>query len=387
MLMYTSCGWFFDELSGVETVQVIEYAGRVVQLSQKLFDKDVEPDFLERMEKARSNIAEHSDGRRIYEKWVKPSAVDLAKVGAHYAVSLLFQPYPDEARVYSYRVMREEYVARRTGRARLGMGRARVTSEITRETADLCFGVLHFGDQNLTGGVRVAQRKNACKGLAEGIDEPFDRSDLPAVIRLLDQHFGELTFSLRSLFKNEQREIASLILQPAVKDAQALYRGVYETRAPLMRFLAELNVPIPEGFKAAAQVTLNASLKQALAHEDLAPVQVLALLDEAQRTGVTLDAAGLGFTLGRTLERLAEQFCDAPHELQALKQLELAADLARSMPFGVGTWRSQNIFWNTLQTTYSVFQGKADAGDQEAQTWLEMFESVGEKLGVSVNGR
>ena len=99
MLMYTSCGWFFDELSGVETVQVIQYAGRVVQLSQKLFHQDVEPDFLERLEKAKSNIAEHGDGKRIYEKWVRPAAVDLAKVGAHYAVSLLFQPYPDEARV------------------------------------------------------------------------------------------------------------------------------------------------------------------------------------------------------------------------------------------------------------------------------------------------
>ena len=246
--------------------------------------------------------------------------------------------------------------------------------------------MLHFGDQNLTGGVRVSQRKNACNGLAEGIDEPFDQSDLPAVIRLLDQRFGELTFSLRSLFKNEQREIADLILQPAVKDVQTLYRGVYETRAPLMRFLCELNVPIPEGFKAAAQVTLNAGLKQALAHEDLAPVQVLALLDEAQRAGVTLDAAGLGFTLGRTVARLAERFCDAPQELPALKQLELAADLARSLPFAVDTWRSQNIFWNMLQTTYPVFQGQAEAGDQEARIWVETFESVGEKLGVSVKG-
>ena len=30
MLMYTSCGWFFDEISGIETVQVIQYAGRAI---------------------------------------------------------------------------------------------------------------------------------------------------------------------------------------------------------------------------------------------------------------------------------------------------------------------------------------------------------------------
>jgi alpha-amylase/alpha-mannosidase (GH57 family) len=36
-LMYTSCGWFFDEISGIETVQIIAYAGRVIQLAAKLF--------------------------------------------------------------------------------------------------------------------------------------------------------------------------------------------------------------------------------------------------------------------------------------------------------------------------------------------------------------
>ena len=63
MLMYTSCGWFFDELSGIETVQVIQYAGRAIQLAQELFGDDLETKFLERLERAKSNIPEHGDGR------------------------------------------------------------------------------------------------------------------------------------------------------------------------------------------------------------------------------------------------------------------------------------------------------------------------------------
>ena len=46
MLMYTSCGWFFDELSGLETVQVIQYAARAVQLARDLWNEDLEPEFL-----------------------------------------------------------------------------------------------------------------------------------------------------------------------------------------------------------------------------------------------------------------------------------------------------------------------------------------------------
>src|SRR5206468_4924803 len=91
LLMYTSCGWFFDELSGIETVQVIQYAGRALQLAQQVFGDSMESRFLELLERAKSNIPAHQDGRVIYEKFVEPAKVDLTKVAAHYAVSSLFE--------------------------------------------------------------------------------------------------------------------------------------------------------------------------------------------------------------------------------------------------------------------------------------------------------
>src|ERR1700747_3424439 len=63
MLMYTSGGWFFDELSGLETVQAIQYAGRVVQLAQSLFnDAKIEEEFLNKLSVAHSNIPGQGDG-------------------------------------------------------------------------------------------------------------------------------------------------------------------------------------------------------------------------------------------------------------------------------------------------------------------------------------
>ena len=91
MLMYTSCGWFFDELSGIETVQVIQYAGRVVQLFEQLFAKPLESEFLERLACAHSNVREYGNGADIYRRFVKPAIIDLEKVGAHYAISSLLE--------------------------------------------------------------------------------------------------------------------------------------------------------------------------------------------------------------------------------------------------------------------------------------------------------
>jgi alpha-amylase/alpha-mannosidase (GH57 family) len=98
MLMFTSCGWFFDELSGIETTQVIFYAGRAIQLAQQLFGDHLEEHFEERLTTARSNLSEQGDAREIYRKWVKTSAVDLQKVAAHYAISLLFSRIPTRPR-------------------------------------------------------------------------------------------------------------------------------------------------------------------------------------------------------------------------------------------------------------------------------------------------
>ncbi len=122
MLMYTSCGWFFDELSGLETVQVIHYAGRALQLAEQSCGAGSEAQFLERLAKAKSNLPEHGDGARIYEKWVKPAYVDIERLAGHYAISSLFENYGDKTQIYCYDVERDNYSQEAEGKMRLGYG-------------------------------------------------------------------------------------------------------------------------------------------------------------------------------------------------------------------------------------------------------------------------
>ncbi|MBI3962495.1 MAG: DUF3536 domain-containing protein, partial [Deinococcus sp.] len=228
MLMFTSCGWFFDELSGIETVQVLQYAGRAIQLAEELFGNQVESLFLERLQQAKSNIAEHRDGASVFEKFVKPAMVDLQKVGAHYALSSLFEPYGEQARIYCYTISREDYRSLEAGKAKLAVGRARITSEITREAAALSFAALHLGDHNLNGGARVFLGQQAYLTMVQEVIEAFAQADLPTVIRLLDKHFGTSTYSLKLLFRDERRKILDLILNSTLAEAEAAYRQIYE---------------------------------------------------------------------------------------------------------------------------------------------------------------
>ncbi len=380
MLMYTSCGWFFDDISGIENVQVLQYAGRVVQLAQEVSGLSLEPRFLELLEQAKSNIPEHRDGARIYEKFVRPAMIDLPKVGAHYAISSLFETYDDRSRIYCYTVERQDCRRLEAGKARLALGRAQVASEITREAATLSYGVVYFGNHNVSGGVRVYQGEEAYQKMVQDVTSAFDRAELPEVIRLLDQHFEGRIYSLRQLFRDQQRKILDMILDSTLAEVEADYRRIYDGHVSLMRFLKDLGIPLPKVLHTAAEFVVNSSLRRAFAEEVLDREQITALLHEARTLDVPLDGSGLGYALKQTIERMAENLRAAPADLSLLENLEAAIDLAASLPFEVDLWKAQNIYYGLLQTVYPEFRKKAEAGDESARAWISRFGVLGEKL-------
>lgn len=235
MLMFTSCGWFFNELSGIETVQVLRYAARTLQLAREVLDQDLEPNFLELLGKATSNFPEFGNGRDVYEKFVRPAKIDLKSVAAHYAISSLFEEYNAKARIYCYRVNVADYQKQEAGKARLVTGRARVTSEVIHESASVAFGLLHFGDHNINAGVGESQSPEEYRGMVAELSSAFSTVDSPRVIRTLDKHFGMTAYTVRSLFRDEQRKVLSSILESTLAAVESSYRQIYETNYPLMR--------------------------------------------------------------------------------------------------------------------------------------------------------
>lgn len=385
MLMYTSCGWFFDELSGIETVQVIQYAGRVIQLAEELFETSIEARFLDLIEQAKSNVPEYQDGRQIYERFVRPAVTDLHKVAAHFAVSSLFHSYgANHTRIYSYTIDHQDMRIIEAGRPKLAIGKAQVTSDVTCETALLTFGVLHFGDHNLTGGVREYQGEEPFQLMVDEVTAAFERADLPEVIRLLDKHFLDLTYSLKSLFRDEQRKILKLILNSTLEQAEMVYRQLYEQNVPLMRFLSDLGTPPIKAFRTAAEFALNSHLRRALEEDDLDFDRIRILLEEARVVKVVLDAEILGYTIQHNIERKMEQFFEAPADLDLLQGLEAAVNLARSLPFEVNLWQTQNVYYGMLQTFYPTFLKKAERGNESAQIWVSHFSALADKLRVRV---
>ena len=385
MLMYTSCGWFFDELSGLETVQVLQYAGRAVQLAREVTgDDEIEAQFQQRLTNAKSNIPEHRDGAEIYNPWVNSAVVTMDKVVGHYALSSLIENYGDQTKVYCYTVDRREYGVEAEGRVRLAIGRARVHSDITTQEADLSFGVLHLGDHNISGGVREFQGVKLFHELRDKLNDVFARAGIAEVIRILDEEFKRSTFSLHSLFRDEQRRIVNLILKDTMSSIAASFRGVYENQAALMHFLSGLGVPVPAALLSAASIALHSQLQQALERPEIDAAAVKGLLREAETNHVALDATTLEFVMRKRLEEQAARFGKNPDDLGALKRLRAMLDLAFALPGSVTLWEVQNLCFLPLTQPGIDHKGRGRHVDQDppGEEWKRELAAVRDQLHI-----
>jgi hypothetical protein len=212
------------------------------------------------------------------------------------------------------------------------------------------------------------------------------RADFPDVIRLLNLNFGESTYSLRSIFHDDQRKILNVLMKSTLAESEAVYRQLYETHAPMMRFLSDLRVPLPRAFQTAAEFALNSCLRTTFEDpENPDFARIKALLDESRMFDIRLDGATLGFALRKTIKRMSEQLLEDPNDLQLMMRLETTAGLAKSLPFEVNIWKAQNNYYVLHQRLLPEFLGRARGGEAQAQEWVNHFLALGSNLSLSAN--
>ena len=383
-LMYTSCGWFFDDISGIETVQVIAYAARALQLARELFGEHaagLEPAFLARLAEAKSNVASAGDGARIYKEKMAPMQLGLEQVAAHYAISSIFSSYAEETELFCYRVRRISYDVFTSGRGRLAVGRAHITSTITEKAQAFSFAVLHFGDQNITAALKPYFDEDAAHfdTFATEAGEQVQRADFPDVIRLIDRYYGHVDYSLTSLFSDEQRRIVQLILNSTLWDIESSLTNIYEDHASLLHYLSQAGLPKPPALTLAAEFAVNAGVRRALEGDPIDQAQLRSFLQLAKADKVPLDTATLSYIADQRMKR-------AMVELQmsagSLEMLDRALTLARTLielPFELNLWQAQNIWYEILRT--SNYALTAQIADDRPQ-WDKDFNELGKCLSI-----
>jgi len=354
-LMYTSCGWFFDDISGIETVQVIAYAARVLQLAERLFNSDAAPletAFLDRLKLARSNVGGAGDGARIYREKVGKLQLGLEQVVAHYAISSIFSSFSEETELFCYNMRRISHEIFSSGRGRLAIGRVHIASAITGRQGNFSFAVLHFGDQNITAAVRAydAAEASAFETFVKQASEQVLRADFPKVIRLLDAYYGHVDYSLTSLFTDEQRRIVQLILNSTLWDVEKSMTTIYEDHASLLHFLSQAGLPKPPALTLAAAFAINAGIRRALESDPIDEAALRSFLALAKADEVTLETPTLSYIADQRMKRAMIELLMSSGSLDMLERAVTLARVFSDLPFDMNLWQAQNIWYEILRT-------------------------------------
>jgi alpha-amylase/alpha-mannosidase (GH57 family) len=382
MLMFTSCGWFFDDISGIETVQVMQYTSRALQLAREVSGEDLEPEYLRILENAPSNVPEFKNGAEVWEALVKPATIDLLRAGAHYAVSSLFEEYPETITVACYTAHSEIYELTEAGIQRLAIGKARVNSDITGEETTIGFAVLHLGDHNLAGGVREYMGEEPFSIMRQEIQDAFGKSDVPEVIRLMDTHFETHNYSLWHLFKDEQRKVLDQILDSTLKEVAASFRQIYERHYPVMQVMKEMRIPLPKAFATATELIIGTDIREELRSEELDLERIEKLVEETKRWSLELDMKSLGFVASERIASIMEELSKAPEEVAHLQKLQDLFGVLSGLPMQLDLWKAQNTYFSIGEARFQTMQQRAGAGDENAREWIDHFKELGDYLHV-----
>ncbi|HLP17179.1 MAG TPA: DUF3536 domain-containing protein [Bacteroidota bacterium] len=382
LLMYTSCGWFFDEVSGIETVQVMLYAARVMQLAKEAVDMDLEAAFVERLRTIPSNIPELGTAARAFELYVRPSVIDFYRVAAHYAISSLFDGTMEQHVFYSYSASDESIEKMEAGKWKMVVGRAVMRSRIIQYEIEISFGFVHLGDHNVIGGVRRFEGEDKFEAMKAQMKEAFTKLNVADVVQGLDTHFGTHSYTIWHLFRDETRKVFLKITDETLKNMEMTFRQIYENNYPIMQAMKDAMMPLPLAFTTAVQYTVNRDLKRILEDVEVIDMEKLTrLYEETMRWNVPLDREGLGYAASRRVDRLMESLELTPMNENVIGELQSSLETMKRLGVELNLWKAQNIIFHMSRTHLPPMKKKA-ARNAAAGKWVDTFYRIAEDLQV-----
>ena len=388
MLMYTSCGWFFDDLSGIETVQCMQYAARAAELLSELGGHAVEPELVERLAAARSNLDDEGDGRRVWERRVRPARIDPEKVCAHVAVhALVDHDSTQSIDVHGFRVELVERVERRSGRARMVAASARVSSRSTEAATTLCFAGLYLGEQHVTGGVRPPPQRAEWEAILAELSAALKTADVFAAQRAIDRHFPGAQLSLGALLPGSRERVLAAVLGDPIRNVEEQLGESYDAQAPLIRWLVAHDLPVPEIMHTVAEVTLRRRVLANLEANDASFQALRQHMAEATEVQVNLDTPEIALAASEGLRKLIDRVAAATDpsaiDPNALDTLARAAEVAARMKSAVDLWFAQNATWKLLDRLPEL-RRRAKSGDRTAAQEATDLERLARALRLAV---
>lgn len=390
MLMYTSCGWFFSEISGIETTQIMKYAARAMQLAQNFSKKDLEKHFLELLSEAKSNFSEFGTGKDIFEKFVKPSIVTIKQIASLWAISSLYQEFEDEEDVYCYKIKKHSYKKIQKGTAKFIIGHIEIQSKITLQKSNVMFALVQYSGGDFHCTIKEFSDENEYINIQKDLFRIFLLNPLTEIIRALDEYFGREYFTLKDIFIEERRKILQVMLKGKMQKFAQAYQEMYTEGKSSIYHMQSLGLSIPDEFKISAGYALSKQFNDLINSssgflDNNIIQQAVDINFEVKKIGIEIDKTPTNKTfsqkISQNISRLAQslefQQAEATLELfDNIEKLELKVDIAEA----------QNIYFNRIfHELGAIIEDINKSKKSEDKKFVLILLEIGQKLNINTD--
>lgn len=390
MLMYTSCGWFFSEISGIETTQIMKYAARAMQLAAHFSNKNIESKFLDILSNAQSNFKEYGNGKDIYERFVKPSVVTTKQIASLWAISSLYQDFNDEEDVYCYKIKKNSYKKVEKGNANLVIGNIEISSKVTLEKSNLVFALMQYQGGDFHCAIKEFSTESEYTRIQKELVKNFLINPITEIIRAIDEYFGKEYFTLKDIFIEERRKILQILLQDKMDKFAQTYEDLYNEGKTSIYQMQSLGLSVPDEFKLAAGYALarefNNLMNESKSYLDPDIIQKAADISfEAKKFGVTIDKEPTSKLFSHKLLQNINRLTNSIEIHQAEVILEIF-DFIEKLDLEVNIKEAQNTYFNRIFHEVGDFiDNMKDIKDKEDREFIEMLLDIGKKLNINTD--
>ncbi len=388
MLMYTSCGWFFSEISGIETVQIMKYAARAMQVAARFTNKDLESKFLEILSEAKSNIPENGTGKDIFEKYVRPSVITLKQIASLWAITSLYQDIDDEENVYCYIVKREDYQKVQKGNSTLLLGHIEIQSRITLQKSNLMFALMQYAGGDFHCAIKEFSDAESYTKLKQNLTNTFLLNPLTEIIRSLDESFGKEYFTLKDIFIEERRKILEILIQNKMRKYAQIYQEMYDEGKGSIYQMQNLGLAVPEEFKIAARYSLSKKFNDLVigagGFVDPSIIQEIAGINfEAKALGIKLDKAQSNRIFAKKIDQNISRLAYSLEIQQADVLMELF-DYVEKLELEIDISEAQNTYYTRIYHKIGEIIDLSQKSKRKSEKrFAQMLLDIGEKLNIN----
>jgi hypothetical protein len=381
MLMYTSCGWFFNDISGIETIQVLQYACRAIQLAESESNVRFEQEFIEELRKANSNIHVEGSGADIYEKHIKPFMLSLTQVGMHYAVASIFADEPETLTVLNYDCKSVFFERKSAGLQRLAYGTTIVDSKVTTSTKEFSFVVLYMGQHHMVGGTSKRLSTRQFEPIANELEKSFMESNIADVLRIIQKNFKAHTFSFFGMFKDEQMHLLENYLEQSEELAYDSMRKIYDRNYNILNVMRQNKLQIPATLKQNIDNVINYEFRELFTNGHFSVEKMHDLVTEVQKWNIPLYEEHINSRLNDKLDEMFQVFQTDTSNLELLNDLMKTIELYKQVGLKPLLINLQN---NVFSFSRSLFSQKETAIDAQ-QIVKEKMEELAKEIDIDLS--